>query len=619
MCGLNGVFAYNPAANLPSDGELLVVRDHMRSRGPDGQGEWWTQDRRLGLGHRRLAILDLSHRSDQPLESACGRFVVVFNGEIYNYPELRGELERQGRTFSTDSDTEVLLHLYELNGAEMVRHLRGMFAFAIWDNQQRTLFLARDPYGIKPLYIANDGWTLRFASQVKALLASGRVSRDPEPAGIVGFHIWGSVPEPFTLYREIRSLPAGHTQIIDEAGPQEPKSYTSIALIMTQKVNGTASDLGDVGFHVRNAALESVRAHLLADVEVGLFLSAGVDSGALLGLMRDAGQRKIRAVTLGFEEFCGSPEDEVPAAARVAAFYGAEHVVRIVAEAEFREDLPNILASMDQPSIDGVNSWFVAKAAKEAGLKVALSGIGGDELLAGYPSFRDVPRWTRWMRFSSLIPGLGPTARIALRSLGLAERYPKVLGLTRYRGSYASAYLLRRALYLPFELEQLLEPEMLRTGLRRLQPLKLLNESMTPDPGSPIGRIAALESTQYMRNQLLRDADWAGMAHSLEIRTPLVDVKLLSALAPFMKHFGRGAGKQALASAPSLKMPADIVQRQKSGFGVPVGEWIAAANGTALKTKGAISREWAPQVLADSSLPQSTSGQVRKNNHRSST
>src|SRR5438128_1023462 len=389
MCGLNGIFAYHSADSAPQVSELLATREAMRARGPDGAGSWWSVDRRCGLAHRRLTILDLSERAAQPMISEDGGLVVVFNGEIYNYPELRSELEARGARFRTTSDTEALLHLYVRDGIEMVRRLRGMFAFAIWDEQRRGLFLARDPYGIKPLYTANDGWTFRFASQVKALLAGDRISRVPEPAGYAGFYLFGSVPEPFTLYRDIRALPAGHTQWIDAAGPREPRSFANLAAVLAAEGRRPVSDSEvEVADIVRTAVSDSVRAHLLADVEVGAFLSAGIDSGALLGLMREAGQRRgVRAITLAFEEFRGTEEDEAPLAALVAEQYGARHVVRRVGQREFLDDLPAILDAMDQPSIDGINTWFVAKAAREAGLKVAISGLGGDELLAGYSSF----------------------------------------------------------------------------------------------------------------------------------------------------------------------------------------------------------------------------------------
>ena len=390
MCGINGILAYHSAAGQPEETELLKTREAMRSRGPDGAGLWWSADRRCGLGHRRLSIIDLSDRASQPMMSEDGQFVVVFNGEIYNHPQLRAELETDGARFRTTSDTEVLLHLYAREGAEMVHRLRGMFAFAIWDQVERRLFLARDPYGIKPLYTANDGWTFRFASQVKALLAGGNVSREPESAGVVGFHLFGSVPEPFTLYRDIRSLPAGHTQWVDAAGPREPMPFSNLAEVLAKAAAESVS-AAEISERVRHGVLDSVRAHLLADVEVGIFLSAGVDSGALLGCMRDAGQRRIRAITLAFDEFRGTPEDEAPLAAQVCELYGAQHVVRNLSQQEFVDDLPTILDAMDQPSIDGVNTWFVSKAAKEAGLKVVISGLGGYELLCGYPSFVAAP------------------------------------------------------------------------------------------------------------------------------------------------------------------------------------------------------------------------------------
>ncbi len=593
MCGLNGIFAYGAAAAMPGSRELLATRDNMDARGPDGCGEWWSQDRRIGLGHRRLSIIDLSDRASQPMTSTCGRFTIVFNGEIYNFPALRRQIEAAGRSFQSASDTEALLHLYALHGPDMVHELRGMFAFAIWDNAANALFLARDPYGIKPLYIADDGATFRFASQVKALLAGAQVSRDPEPAGIAGFLLWGSVPEPFTLYRAIRSLPAGCRMTVTADGCGEPERYAAIAATIAEGVRN-AAPAAELGARLREASLESVRAHLLADVEVGLFLSAGVDSGALLGLMRDAGQEKVRAITLGFDEFAGTGEDEAPLAAIVARHYGAEHVVRRIGKAEFEADFPQILEAMDQPSIDGVNSWLVSKAAREQGLKVALSGLGGDELLAGYPSFRDIPKWVRWLKVPAMVPGLGKAARQALRWLGAGRGSPKLAGLLEFGGSYAGAYLLRRGLFLPFELNDVLEGDLVREGLERLDPLHRLSKAaLCPDPGTPIARVASLEACGYLRNQLLRDSDWAGMAHSVEIRTPLVDFSLLRALAPCMAQLSASSGKAALAAAPSLALPAAMLYRPKSGFGLPMGKWINPA----LVRKGAESRALGLEVL----------------------
>ena len=268
----------------------------------------------------------------------------------------------------------------------------GCSAFAIWDAEQGSLFVARDPYGIKPLYYSDDGQTFRFASQVRALLAGGAVSRDPDPAGQVGFYLFGSVPEPFTSYREIRALPSGATLTVYRAGTREVRRYHSIAKnycdaeaqIRNQNLASEEQSHADI----REVLLDSVRHHLVADVPVGAFLSAGIDSGALVGLMRDVTQQDIQTVTLSFGEFNGRAEDEAPLADEVARLYGVNHTTRVVTESEFAADLPRILEAMDQPSIDGINTWFISKAAHELGLKVAVSGLGGDELFGGYPSFK---------------------------------------------------------------------------------------------------------------------------------------------------------------------------------------------------------------------------------------
>jgi asparagine synthase (glutamine-hydrolysing) len=600
MCGINGIYAFHPAAGQPSEAELLRTREAMSLRGPDGAGLWWSPERRCGLAHRRLSIIDLSERAAQPMLNDDGTLAVTFNGEIYNYPALREDLLAQGVKLKTTSDTEILLHLYAREGEAMVHRLRGMFAFAIWDNARQGLFLARDPYGIKPLYTANDGWTLRFASQVRALRAGGHVSGDPEPAGIVGFQLWGSVPEPFTLYREVRALPAGHTQWIDAGGPRAPRPFVNLAAILADGAR-QAAPAGELASRVRAAVKDSVAAHLVADVEVGVFLSAGVDSSALLGLMHDAGCRDVPAITLAFEEFRGTSEDEAPLAALVAAQYGARHIVRTVNAQEFSQDLPSILAAMDQPSIDGINTWFVSKAAKEAGLKVAISGLGGDELLAGYSSFVDVPRWHRRYGAVGAVPGLGRLARkfLGIAMPGLARSRPKALGMLEHAGSWGGSYLLRRGLYLPHELHQFLDRDLVEEGLRRLRPLDALSRTLTPDPGSDNGRVSALESTHYMRNQLLRDADWAGMAHSIEIRTPLVDIDLVRALAPVVASLKRDAGKAALAAAPARPLPQPIVTRAKTGFGVPTRDWMlssASSAGESAESKGLTSRRWSRVV-----------------------
>ena len=579
MCGIAGIYAYGSTARPVDHDELVRVRDHMASRGPDGSGEWYSADGRVGFGHRRLSIIDLSPRGAQPMQTGDGRLVVSFNGEIYNYQALRSRLEAKGYVFQSNSDTEVLLHLYAELGHDMLRELRGMFAFGLWDSHEQLLLLARDPYGIKPLYYADDGSTLRFASQVKALMAGGGVSRDSDPAGWVGFYLFGSVPEPFTTYREVRALPAGSFVRIDQRGLRAPIQYYSIAKTYSEareRPPSAVTTKEETKALVRKALLDSVRHHLVADVPVGAFLSAGVDSSALVGLMHEAGQQDIQTVTLAFDEFRGTPNDETPEATAVADFYGTRHTTRVVGENEFRSDLPAIIEAMDQPTIDGINVWFVSKAAHELGLKVAISGLGGDELFGGYSSFRDLPIWVRWMAAPSSIPFLGQALRRTFRRMR-AEKWglnPKAAGLVEYGGNYPGAYLLRRGLFMPWELPDVLGREVAREGLKRLDPIKHIAGTLTPDPLRPFVRVATLESSLYMRNQLLRDTDWASMAHSLEVRVPLVDAVLLEKLASIGFGVGRRNIKSLLAEAPSQPAPHRTIRRRKTGFGVPIAKWI---------------------------------------------
>jgi len=592
MCGIAGVFAYKAGDRAALEAPLLAASERMRTRGPDGAGLWWDEEGRVGLAHRRLAIIDLDDRALQPMHMPEHGLTIVFNGEIYNYRELRAQLIRDtGFRPRTESDTEVIMALFAAHGEKMVERLRGMFALAIWDARRRRLFVARDPYGIKPLYYADAGGAFHFASQVKALSAFSALSREPDPAGMVGFQLFGSIPEPFTLYRDIRALPAGSYAWADSNGPGEPVRYAKVAETLAAAANDRD---GDIDAIVAEAALDSVRAHLVADVEVGAFLSSGIDSGSLVGLMRDAGQSRIRAITLGFDELRGTAADEVPLAMAVARQYGAEHYVRWVSGDEFSGSTEAILASMDQPSVDGVNTWFVSKAAHECGLKVVVSGLGGDELLGGYSTFGTVPRARRFGAFAKL-PFVSRFGKTMLRRFapGLVRRNPKMLGLLDYSGSWAGAYLLRRAMMLPFELDRRLDAETVKEGLERLRPLALIDEALTPAPASAVAKVSALESSLYMRNQLLRDSDWASMAHSLELRVPYVDWPTLRKIAPISSRLRPGVGKRALARAPSLPLPQQCVARGRTGFTIPVAKWIGAT-ANAQDRLGA--RYWAESV-----------------------
>ncbi len=577
MCGIAAIVSLGPRGGAVDRAELVAIRDAMASRGPDGSGAWLSEDGRVGLAHRRLAIIDLSDAAAQPMASADGRRVITFNGEIYNYRELRALLPDGGGRLRTASDTEVLLELYAAMGPAMLPRLRGMFAFALYDLGARRVLLARDLYGVKPLYFACDGATVRVASQVRALLAGGRVSRRQDPAGVVGFFLRGSVPEPFTLYEAIRALPAGSFAWVDERGVSEPQAYASIAAILTEAAHAPCL-LGEPERveAMRQAFLESVRYHLVADVRVGAFLSSGRDSTSIIGLARDAGAADLKTVTLAFSEYQGTPRDEAPLAEEVARYYGTDHTTRVIGRDEFQREFPKVVEAMDQPTVDAVNSYFVSRAVAEVGIKVALSGTGGDELLGGYFTYWKVPLAVRLWGLPSRIPGLGDAVLAAYRALTPAHSVrisPKSGAVLKYARDYPSAYFVLRAMYMPWELPAIVGPEVAREGMRRLDPVGLFARGLDPDPGRAFERVVALDSRFYLKDQLLRDIDWASMAHSLEVRVPLVEAHLLRAAAPLLVR-ARGDRKRFLPASPSKPLPPAVFTRKKTGFSVPLRQWV---------------------------------------------
>jgi asparagine synthase (glutamine-hydrolysing) len=594
MCGINTIYAYRDAAPPVDRDELVATRECLRSRGPDAADAWVSPGGRVGLGHRRLAIIDLSPAGAQPMH--FGALTIIFNGEIYNYQELRAGLEARGRKFVSHSDTEVLLQLFDEKQERMLDDLRGMFALILWDEARRRMFLARDPYGIKPLYYADDGGTVRAASQVRALAASGRVDRTFDPAGAAGFFLRGTVPEPFTMYRAIRALPAGSYCWIDGNGVGEPQPYFSIAATLRDAVerDGNFSE-DERQAVVHDAVLESVRYHMVADVPVGAFLSAGIDSTAVVALARETGASDLQTMTLRFSEYRGRVNDEAPLAANVARQYGVRHAIQELTLPEFRAELPRIFDAMDQPSVDGLNSYFISKAAHALGLKVAMSGTGGDELFGGYTSFRDIPRWMPITSVLARVPHLGDAVHRLNSALARRSRHvsPKMGEIVRYGASWAGAYLVKRGRFLAAELPALLGEEIARAGLARLDPLRLIERAVTPDPGNGFARVAALESSLYLRNQLLRDMDWASMAHSLEVRVPLVDAHLLRKLAPALVT-RKERGKQLLAAAPRPPLPAEVRERRKTGFTLPIREWLLQEGEVEVGK-----RSWAKKVYAE--------------------
>jgi asparagine synthase (glutamine-hydrolysing) len=314
---------------------------------------------------------------------------------------------------------------------------------------------------------------------------------------------------------------------------------------------------------------------MVADVPVGAFLSAGIDSSTVVALAKESGAVDLQTITLRFSEYRGRINDEAPLAAEVAKQYGVRHTIQELTLPEFKAELPRIFAAMDQPSVDGLNSYFISKAAANAGLKVAMSGTGGDELFGGYTSFRDIPRWMPITSLLAHVPHLGEVVHRLNSALARRSRHisPKMGEIVRYGSSYAGAYLVKRGRFLADELPAVLGADLARQGLERLDMLRVIEQALTPDPGNSFARVATLEASLYLRNQLLRDMDWASMAHSLEVRVPLVDGHLLRKIAPLLVT-RQPRRKGLLAQAASPPLPPAVLQRRKTGFTLPIKEWL---------------------------------------------
>ena len=574
MCGVAGIIVDSNSSENPLDLNKCITSmcENMNLRGPDNFGTWLEKESLVAFGHRRLSIIDLDNRANQPMHSNENRFVIVFNGEIYNFKELREDLKRSNYAFKTYSDTEVLLALYSLEGEKMLSKLQGMFSIAIWDNLLETLFLARDPYGIKPLYVAKSKYGWLFASQVKALIASGVVSKEIDFEGQLSFWLLGSVAEPHTWFKDISALPAGSwAKITRDQIFDGPHQYFDIGKNWREKIKIESKK--DINLEVSALLLKSVKRHLVADVPIAVFLSGGIDSAALAGLMVECGVNNLVGITITYDEFQGTLKDEAPVAADIADYYGIQHHVKRVTKDEFFQDLPLILKNMDQPTIDGINTWYASKAVAELGLKVVVSGVGGDELFLGYNSFKHLPVLVKVMKIITKLPGVISIAN------KIADFYAVRSGNSRWRyaplwlKNISTAWLLRRSIYSPDELSGLMGDKA-EEIIKDFSAEGMLTKMVGKLVGSTELDLAQIESMTYLRNQLLRDSDWASMSHSIELRTPLVDAQLLKQLSPHFPLFKNFPKKSLLANSPLKSLPKSIQERRKTGFGIPVEQWL---------------------------------------------
>ena len=569
MCGICGSVGYD-------NGSLLVKKmtAAMVHRGPDSSG--FLAGGPVQLGMRRLKIIDLE-TGDQPIYNEDGSVAVVLNGEIYNFQSLYNELNSLGHQFKTKSDTEVIVHAYEEWGIDCLNHLRGMFALAVYDSRQGNpgdlgsyrLLLARDRLGIKPLYVWKSAQKILFSSEVRSLLASGSIPKTLDQGAVYTYLAFGSVQEPLTLIEGIRSLKPGSWLEIDVRGEYfETKQGSYWKPDLTSKIAPAPGE-------VRDWLLDAVDSHLVSDVPLGAFLSGGIDSGSIVALASQALDNPLKTFTLGFDNW---PADERELAELTSQLWKTDHKCRLIDEDNILADLPDALASMDQPTLDGVNSWYVSREAKASGLTVALSGVGGDELFAGYPSFRYVP-------ILKLLPRLKRQRDVSTIAGST------LIGGTDFRRK-ALAYIVRD---LPINHPYFVVRSLLtESGIKGILPdrsWEYIQENGGPlqdwyssvehqisraSDCDQVTEISWLEMTQYMRSTLLRDTDMMSMAHSLEVRVPLLDHILVEKILSISGKHKKKAGKQKylLTQALGADLPEEITSMTKRTFTFPFQVWL---------------------------------------------
>jgi asparagine synthase (glutamine-hydrolysing) len=564
----------------------------MRHRGPDGEGFLINDPRAPGLAvaMRRLSIIDLAG-GQQPIWNETLDVGVVFNGELYNYRELRERLARCGHQFTTQSDTEILVHAWEEWGEECLGELRGMFAFAIVDFRKQystgpLLFLARDPLGIKPLYYTQTTKGFAFASEVRALIGSGVPSREISQDALTSYLLFGSVSEPVTMFDGVFSVPPGHCVLLyvpDRRRLPRAHPWWDPRRSPAAKDPRAPKTFAAAAAALRPLLEDSVRAHLIADVPVGLFLSSGLDSGAIAALAarEHAG---IQSFTLAFP---GTPFDESELTRALAQQCGTKHSELALKGEEIPARLDEALAAQDQPTMDAVNTYFVSWAARQVGLKVALSGLGGDELFAGYSTFADAPRLCRLASAARVVPGILRKASGGLVRAAGSGRSPdaarKAAAVWRDPARLPHPYYFARTLFPPGEIEKLMEP--------RFRPSSVAADGYSLEPTwlgwlqrgadearhmEPVAAVSWMEKRSYMASTLLRDTDSVSMARSLEVRVPLLDtplVEFVNAL-PDAARWREGTQKALLVEALGSLLPAEIAGQKKRTFTLPWEQWM---------------------------------------------
>ena len=590
MCGICGVVEMR----REGEAEAAVARmmAAMTHRGPDDEGMYATPGAVIGM--RRLSIIDLAG-GRQPIFNEAGTIAVVQNGEIYNFRELRAELDGRGHVFRTKSDTEVIVHAYEEWGEECAAHLRGMFAFAVLDTRRETpagprLLLARDPLGIKPLYYARVNGALVFASEVRALVASGEVATEISREGLESYLLFGSVAEPVTLVEGVRSLEPGHRMSVrlgTEAGEARPEAYWDFAWAAKRAAEekqerSLVSARPGLGMttqeQVREKLEDAVRSHLVADVPVGIFLSSGMDSTAIAALASRE-RAGIHTFTVVFPE---QEYSEAAMARRTALRLGTRHEEMLLSGEDLEARLMEAVGALDQPTMDAVNTFFVSWAARQSGLKVALSGLGGDELFGGYSTFRTVPRAERLARVARRLPSAARKAAAAVAGLGnrdgMGDARRKMEALWREPAALPHAYFFARTLFAPEQAARLAGRSSLEVAGTAWGEWMEETARGARELGEMTG-VSCLEMRSYMVNTLLRDTDAVSMSQSLEVRVPLLDTPLVEFVAGLPEKVKRGAKKRLLREALGKLLPEEVAGQKKRTFTFPWEKWLRGGLG----------------------------------------
>ncbi len=566
MCGIAGILVADDSHHEPN---ALAARmqSKLLHRGPDDRGLYLSQQRSCALAHTRLAVLDLTSAGRQPMSLADGRYTIVFNGEIYNYRELRQELAQSGEQFFSRTDTEVILRLFARLGAESFDRLRGMFALGIWDEQSQRLIIARDRFGIKPLYYYASGAAFLYASEVRALLASDLVARKLDCAGLAAYLRFGSLQDPLTLIDGVKMLLPGHYLIAERAAGAIQVSETAFAHQLSSAGERTEQrDRKNAAAGLRQILEDSVRSHLVSDVPLGVFLSGGIDSSALVALLKQVGQVGNDAPKTFSVIFSEGDFSEAKHARLVAETFATDHREILLTEDRLQSLVPAAIAAMDQPTMDGINTYVVANAVKEAGVTVALSGLGGDELFAGYPSFRRA----RHLKKLAAIP---QSVRESAAVLGHAafngsSRRQKFWRMLESDCSARAAYTISRELFTSAEIHALLSGA---DGGQETQ--------STNGRADIVNAVSLYELQGYMANTLLRDTDQMSMAHALEVRVPFVDAAVVDYVfgLPGNWKIDRQRPKPLLLDALEDQLPESVWRRPKMGFTLPFERWMLSS------------------------------------------